>query len=96
MHTLIASPFMDHHVIVRPGDAAGIRVPLARYLEIKRAVDDGQPPPAWLIDGTRRAWSVDIAERPIADTVLVRAPSPYGYVRASYEINKGCDYDCLH
>lgn len=34
--------------------------------------------------------------RPLRDSVLVRAPSPYGMARASYEINKGCDYDCPH
>jgi len=96
MHHLIASPFLEEHLIIRPGHVAGIKIPLARYLETKRAVDDGAPPPAWLIDGARRAWSLDIAERPAADTVLVRTPSPYGYVRASYEINKGCDYDCPH
>ncbi|MGW7671468.1 hypothetical protein ACWGJX_30745 [Streptomyces sp. NPDC054775] len=96
MHHLIASPFLEEHLIIRPGHGAGIKIPLARYLETKRAVDDGAPPPTWLIDGARRAWSLDIAERPAADTVLVRTPSPYGYVRASYEINKGRDYDCPH
>ncbi|MGH3905296.1 MAG: radical SAM protein [Pseudonocardiaceae bacterium] len=28
--------------------------------------------------------------------VLVREPSPYGYGRASYELNLGCNYDCEH
>lgn len=28
--------------------------------------------------------------------VLVRQLSPLGYARASWEINKGCDYDCEH
>jgi hypothetical protein len=61
VHGLIASPFLDEHLVVGPGHAAGIKIPLSRYLEVKRAVDDDRPPPAWLVDGARRAWSLDIA-----------------------------------
>ncbi|WP_283135523.1 radical SAM protein [Rhizohabitans arisaemae] len=32
----------------------------------------------------------------MAETVLVRQPSPHGYCRASYELNLGCNFDCSH
>ncbi|MFD5978119.1 hypothetical protein [Streptomyces bacillaris] len=28
--------------------------------------------------------------------MLVREPSPYGYCRASWEINLGCNFGCKH
>ncbi|MER6678149.1 radical SAM protein [Streptomyces sp. NPDC000983] len=96
MHALIASPFLDEHLIVRPGHDTGVQIPHARYAEVKRAADDGRLPPAWLVDAARQAFSLDIAGQPLAGTVLVRIASPYGYARASCEINKGCDYDCPH
>src|SRR5436190_228080 len=34
--------------------------------------------------------------RPLAEVVLVRAPSGHAYGRASYELNLGCNYDCEH
>jgi MoaA/NifB/PqqE/SkfB family radical SAM enzyme len=45
----------------------------------------------------RRRWpDLDISCHVLADTVLVRARSPYAYGRASYELNLGCNYDCEH
>ena len=32
----------------------------------------------------------------VGGTVLVRPESDYGFARASYELNLGCDYDCEH
>ncbi|MFI9047283.1 radical SAM protein [Streptomyces sp. NPDC053427] len=34
--------------------------------------------------------------RPAAGTVLLRAPGPYEFSRATWEINLGCDFDCEH
>jgi hypothetical protein len=39
---------------------------------------------------------LDLTGRSADEALLIRTPSPYGYARASYEINKGCDYDCPH
>ncbi|WP_237703142.1 radical SAM protein [Candidatus Protofrankia datiscae] len=39
---------------------------------------------------------MDIAEHSLGRKVLVRKQSPYGYGRASYELNLGCNYDCEH
>ncbi|MFC8199958.1 radical SAM protein [Streptomyces sp. NPDC057298] len=96
MHDLITSPFLNDYLIVRPGHAAGIRIPLTRYLEVKQTADNGEDAPAWLAKAVHRQWGLDLTNRPTGEAILVRLPSPYGYARASYEINKGCDYDCPH
>ena len=46
------------------------------------------------MDAVHRRWGLDLTGRPLAGTVLVRQPSRYGYGRASYELNLGCNYDC--
>ncbi|WP_181785496.1 radical SAM protein [Streptomyces phytophilus] len=96
MHEIIVSPFLDDYLVLRPDRTAGIKIPLTRYLELKQAVDTGDTIPGWLVDAGRWAWDLRLADKPAAGTVLVRSPSPYGYARASWEINKGCDYDCDH
>ena len=39
---------------------------------------------------------MDLTGRLIRDTILVRPETGYGYARASYEVNLGCNYDCEH
>jgi len=95
MHEVIASPFLDDYVLVRPGDARAVRIGPRRYRDLFEAVPDAVCP-AWLVDAVRRRWGPNLAERPLAGAVLVREPSTLGYGRASYEINLGCDYDCEH
>lgn len=96
-HELIASPFLDEYLVLRPGNDNGMQIPLARYLELSKAASTGSDAPQWLVDGARQAWGLDLpAHRPLCDAVLVRAPSPYGMARASWELNMGCDYDCKH
>jgi len=97
VHQLIASPFLDEYFVLRPGHDTGVQISLARYLELSKAASVDADAPHWLIDGVSQALGLDLpSHRPLRDTVLVRAPSPYGMARASYEINKGCDYDCPH
>ncbi|MFG3048931.1 hypothetical protein ACGFZR_28905 [Streptomyces sp. NPDC048241] len=96
-HQLIVSPFLGEYLVLRPGDDNGVQIPLKRYLELSSGASAGIEAPYWLVDSVRQAWGLDLpAHRPLRDSVLVRAPSPYGMARASYEINKGCDYDCPH
>ena len=95
MHEVIASPFLDDYVVVRPGDTRAVRIGPRRYRDLlKTAPAAGCP--EWLVDAVRRRWDLDLAERLLADAVLVRDQSRWGYGRASYEINLGCDYDCEH
>lgn len=92
---LIASPFLDTHVVVRPGDQRGVKIPAHRYLELVSAGTSAACPP-WLVDAARRSWGLDLDGQALDDVVLVRPESPYGYGRASYELNLGCNYDCEH
>lgn len=95
MHEVIASPFLDDYLVVRPGDPRAVRIGPRRYRDLLEAVP-GAACPAWLVDAVRRRWDLNLAERLLASAVLVRTPSLLGYGRASFEINLGCDYDCEH
>jgi len=94
-HQLIASPYPDGHVVVRPGHHGAVRIGAARYAELRDAAPDA-PLPAWLTGPVRAGWGADLSGHLIRDTVLVRPETPYGYARASYEVNLGCNYDCEH
>lgn len=96
MHYLIASPFLDHYFVLRPGRAQGVRIPAQQYDDLGRRARVGDECPAWLADTAAKAFGLDVSGRPVADTVLVRERSSWGYVRASYELNLGCNYDCEH
>ncbi|WUD70537.1 hypothetical protein OG937_01910 [Streptomyces sp. NBC_00510] len=93
MHDLIASAFLDGHLLLRPGHPGGVRVGGARFKELANA-SRGSAIPAWAADAARQAWGVNLAGRTVGQSILVRTPSVYGYVRASYEINLGCNFDC--
>ncbi|HEU0088808.1 MAG TPA: radical SAM protein [Pseudonocardiaceae bacterium] len=95
MHALIVSPFLDNYIVVRPGWRNGVKIPYLRYQELTQALP-GDIIPTWLTEAACRAWGLDLSGRTIAGTVLVRSESPFGYGRASYELNLGCNYDCEH
>jgi MoaA/NifB/PqqE/SkfB family radical SAM enzyme len=96
VHELIVSPFLGHHFVLCPGHARGVRIPAARYDELRRAAVAGEECPVWLVDAAAEAFDVQLSARPLAERVLVREPSPIGFARASYELNLGCNYDCEH
>jgi len=95
VHEVIASPYPEGHVIVRPGSEGGLRIPLAAYAELAQEERDGTVP-MWLANAVPAEWHLDLRGRPVGNTVLVRPETPYGYARASYELNFGCNYDCDH
>lgn len=95
-YELIASPFLDEHLLLRPGQQNGVRLPRRLYDQLRQLAADQETIPDWLADAAVTAWRVDVASRPVEGTVLVRQPSPYGYCRASYELNLGCNFDCEH
>jgi molybdenum cofactor biosynthesis enzyme MoaA len=94
-HQLIASPYPEGHLVVRPGYDGAVRIGAARYAELRDAPPDAALP-SWLAEAARAGWGIDLAGRPAAGTVLVRPETGYGYARASYEVNLGCNYDCEH
>lgn len=91
---LVASPFLAQYLLVQPGLAAGVRIPEVRYEELRAAGAEGRSVPDWLADAAREAWGTELPSSPVSDVVLVRERSRYGYGKASWEINLGCDYDC--
>ncbi|MGH3800787.1 MAG: radical SAM protein [Pseudonocardiaceae bacterium] len=95
MHELIVSPFLGDYIVVRPGRRNGMKIPYSRYWELTQAIP-GDIIPLWLAGAASRAWDLDLSGRPVAGTVLVRPESAFGYGRASYELNLGCNYDCEH
>ncbi|MFJ9752301.1 radical SAM protein [Streptomyces chartreusis] len=95
MHDLIAAPFQAEHLVLRPGSPKALKIPESKFAQLKAAVSSGDTVPAWLADVVTKAWSIDLAGRPAAGTVLIRAAGPYSISRATWEINLGCDYDCV-
>ncbi|GLZ09668.1 hypothetical protein Acsp03_71340 [Actinomadura sp. NBRC 104412] len=96
MHQFIASPFLGNYLVLRPGSGGALRLPYNRYKELALTAKLGTPCPVWFVDAVRRGWGVDVAGLHADDLLVVRPESPYGYVRATYELNLGCNYDCEH
>jgi MoaA/NifB/PqqE/SkfB family radical SAM enzyme len=86
VHDLLVSPFLGEYLILRPGDARGVKISGQRYKELS----DISNAPSWLAEVSRRAWNTD------PGVVLIRPESALGYGKASYELNLGCNYDCEH
>ncbi|MGP9021180.1 radical SAM protein [Streptomyces sp. BR1] len=96
MHELIAAPYLDSFLLVRPGSPKAAKLPFAEYSWLLRAADADADCPTWLADVAQRTWGVGLTGRRLREAVAVRLLSPYGYGRASYELNLGCNYDCEH
>jgi uncharacterized Fe-S cluster-containing radical SAM superfamily protein len=95
MHELVISPFLNSHLVLRPGKRNAINISSARYAQLRTASPAGSCP-TWLADAARQAWGTDVSGRLLGGFAVVRSPSPLGYGRASYELNVGCNYDCKH
>ncbi|MGW1995332.1 radical SAM protein [Embleya sp. NPDC001921] len=93
MYELIASQFLDGFLVLRPGDDRGVVVSEPKFQELESAAACGGNAPEWLEAVASQAWGVDVAGA-MCPSVMVRERSPYGYGRASYELNLGCNYDC--
>lgn len=96
MQQVIASPQHDTFVIVRPGARKGMQIPQRMYRELADAVSGGLPVPPWLVDAARRAWRLELSGQPSRKAVLVRPVTRLNYSRATWEINKGCNFNCEH
>ena len=97
MHDLLAAPFLGQYLLLRPGSTAGVQLPCGHFDQLVRAAAAGGPYPAWLAVLARERWGMEFqASAAMGDRVLVREQSEYGYGRASWEINLGCNYACSH
>ncbi|MGH3865706.1 MAG: radical SAM protein [Pseudonocardiaceae bacterium] len=97
MHTLIASPFLADYLVLRPDDRRAVKISQGKYFTLlSDAADSAAVCPLWLADAVHKRWGLDIDGEPVVGTVIVRQPSTYGFGRASYELNLGCNYDCAH
>jgi MoaA/NifB/PqqE/SkfB family radical SAM enzyme len=92
VQSLIASPFQGSYVVLRPGRPGALKISQSKYRELACGGDC----PAWLAEAAAKAWNLDLIGRPIAEHVLVRTETVYGFGHATYELNLGCNYDCEH
>ncbi|MFE9024569.1 radical SAM protein [Streptomyces sp. NPDC007808] len=94
MHDLIVSPFLGGYLCVRPGSQTGVRLPEDHYEEVLSLSGTDAPLPAWFNRSAADTFGLDLTGRPMQSTVLVRKRSDYGFGRASWEINLGCNFGC--
>jgi molybdenum cofactor biosynthesis enzyme MoaA len=94
-YQLIASPYPDGHLVASPGREGAVRIGASRYAALRDATP-AAPVPDWLAAAVLAAWGVDVTGHASGDTIMVRPETGYGYARASYELNLGCNYDCEH
>ncbi|NVI92913.1 radical SAM protein [Actinomadura sp. BRA 177] len=92
MHQLIASPFLGGFVVLKPGEPRGIKISQEAY----RALAGAEVVPDWLAAAARTAWGSDLHRQPSGNRLLIRRESEYGFGKATYELNLGCNYDCEH
>jgi Radical SAM superfamily len=95
VYEVIAAPFLGSYLLVRPGCGGGALLPASRYRELASA-RPSEPCPAWLVAAAKTGFAMDLEGRSLGDAVMVRAESPLGYARASYELNLGCNWACEH
>lgn len=94
MHQLIVSPQSDKYVVVRPGARNGMQIPHAMYAEAANTVEKGAPLPPWLIQAANRAWRLRLDQSESYRAVLVRPLTALNYGRATWELNRGCNFAC--
>jgi MoaA/NifB/PqqE/SkfB family radical SAM enzyme len=95
---VIVSPQEDIYVAVLPGARAGMRLPSGHYEQIAEAASGSAAVPQWFAEAAHQAWRIDLAGQRAADAVAVRSrpAGPVTYSRATWEINKGCNFSCEH
>src|SRR5690348_7202708 len=98
MYQAIISPQEDQFMAVRPGHSKGMSLPAGCYAELRDGQDCGRVVPDWFVHAARQQWNIDLGGQRVDEVLVVRAPStgPVTYSRATYEINKGCNFSCEH
>lgn len=96
MHELIVSPFAGDYLVLHPGFPKGLKITHRKYRDLVQVDRECGVCPAWLVDAAGRAWELEISGRLLSELVIIREQTRYGYGRASYELNLGCNYACKH
>lgn len=97
MPDLLAAPFLGQYLLLRPGSTDGVQLPRGHFDQLAQVAAAGRSYLPWLPGLARQRWGVELPESASMDgRVLVRKESPFGYGRASWEINLGCNYACSH
>jgi MoaA/NifB/PqqE/SkfB family radical SAM enzyme len=98
MYQAIISPQEDLFMAVRPGHSTGMSLPTAYYAELGDRHAHGRVVPDWFVQAAHHQWSIDLAGQRVDEALIVRPPSTavVTYSRATYEINKGCNFSCEH
>ncbi len=65
-HALIASPFLDGHLLLQPGARAGARISAEHYEGLRQAAADGASLPTWAVRTASNVWGLDLGGRPRA------------------------------
>jgi hypothetical protein len=74
-----------------------VQLPRGHFGQLAQAAAAGGSYPPWLPGLARQSWQLELPDTaPVDGRVIVREESPYGYGRASWEINLGCNYACSH
>ncbi|MER6086508.1 radical SAM protein [Streptomyces bluensis] len=94
MHQVIVSPQHRKFVAVRPGSRGAMQLPREKYEEVRDAVKANVPPPMWFTEAAATSWGLSLADAPASGTILVRPETAFNYSRATWEINKGCNFAC--
>ncbi|MBO4259654.1 radical SAM protein [Streptomyces griseorubiginosus] len=95
MHQLVATPFGGRRLVLRPGSAKAIHLPHTTFDELCTLAAASSVVPGWLVDAAHAQWQMELGGRLIDEVVLIRQAGPYAFSRATWEINLGCDYDCV-
>ncbi|MFF4361022.1 radical SAM protein [Streptomyces sp. NPDC001604] len=95
MHQLVATPFGERRLILRPGSTKAMQLPRAKFDELRTMASHHSTVPQWLVDAVRTQWRVDLIGRSVDEVLLFREAGPFAFSRATWEINLGCDYDCV-
>ncbi|WP_307841061.1 radical SAM protein [Streptomyces sp. GESEQ-4] len=72
-----------------------MQLPHAKFDELLALASVPSAVPRWLVDAVRAQWQMDLAGRRVGEVVLMREAGLLEFSRATWEINLGCDLDCV-
>lgn len=97
MHQIIATPFLgESFLVLRPGSERGMQTSAGHYEQLRDLSARGEIVPSWLRSACAAGWGICLSSSLLNEVAVVRQPSDFGYGRASWELNLGCNYDCEH